>query len=90
MGDVQVASTRQVLFSLLSVLLSGQPKASDLLIFGQFIASMLPCQLQVTEKRDNENEIEEENIVLRNKCLQVCFIRLRLCVHEHLNSRFEF
>lgn len=71
MSDVQVASTRQVLFSLLSVLLSGQPKANDLLIFGQFIASMLPCQLQYTEKKGDENEIDDENIILRNRCLQV-------------------
>lgn len=37
-----VAGTREILFSLLSILLGGQPRHGDLLLFGQYIAAKLP------------------------------------------------
>lgn len=73
--DVKHPATRQVLFSLLSVLLSGQPRQNDLLLFGQFIASTLPQSSTPSEKilelreAESEKEGEGENVLLRNRCL---------------------
>ncbi|CAH1111054.1 unnamed protein product [Psylliodes chrysocephalus] len=73
--DVRHPATRQVLFSLLSVLLSSQPRQNDLLLFGQFIASTLPSSGDELEKNielregDTEREGEGEHILLRNRCL---------------------
>lgn len=73
--DVKHPATRQVLFSLLSILLSGQPRQNDLLLFGQFIASTLPPSSTSSEKNlelrdaESEKEGEGENILLRNRCL---------------------
>ncbi|KAJ8919114.1 hypothetical protein NQ315_012099 [Exocentrus adspersus] len=73
--DVKHAATRQVLFSLLSVLLNGQPRQNDLLLFGQFIATTLPQSSSVSEKKielrdmESEKEGEAEMIMLRNRCL---------------------
>nr|XP_008195320.1 PREDICTED: WD repeat and FYVE domain-containing protein 3 isoform X2 [Tribolium castaneum] len=73
--EVTHNATRQVLFSLLSVLLGGQPRQPDLLLFGQFIAATLPQSSNVNEKplvlreSDSEKEGEGENILLRNRCL---------------------
>lgn len=75
--DVRQLTTRQVLFSLLSVLLSGQPRQNDLLLFGQFIASTLPSSSSPSEKSlvlregDGETEGEGEMILLRNRCLSL-------------------
>ncbi|XP_018577977.1 WD repeat and FYVE domain-containing protein 3 [Anoplophora glabripennis] len=73
--DVKHPATRQVLFSLLGILLSGQPRQNDLLLFGQFIASTLPQSSTPSEKilelreTESEKEGEGENILLRNRCL---------------------
>lgn len=75
--EVRHPATRQVLFSLLSVLLGGQPRQNDLLIFGQFMVSTLPIASNINEKTlnlregDSEKEGEGENILLRNRCLQL-------------------
>lgn len=75
--DVRHAPTRQVLLSLLSTLLSGQPRQSDLLWFGQFIAATLPISSIPSEKSlnlcegDVEKEGEGEHILLRNRCLSL-------------------
>ncbi|XP_019753468.2 WD repeat and FYVE domain-containing protein 3 isoform X1 [Dendroctonus ponderosae] len=71
--DVKHAATRQVLFSLLSTLLGSQPRPNDLLLFGQFISSTLPRIAAQNEKNISlkEGEPECENILLRNRCLNV-------------------
>ncbi|GLG99384.1 Neurobeachin [Gryllus bimaculatus] len=48
--DVTNGQTRQVLVSLLGVLLGGQPRHADLLRFGQFVAAMLPSIPGSSEK----------------------------------------
>ncbi|KAJ9586850.1 hypothetical protein L9F63_019532, partial [Diploptera punctata] len=50
LADVNNGPTRQVLVSLLGVLLGGQPRASDLLLFGQFVAATLPSYPNNNEK----------------------------------------
>lgn len=37
-----VNGTREILFSLLAILLGGQPRHGDLLLYGQYIAAKLP------------------------------------------------
>ncbi|KAJ2950075.1 hypothetical protein O0L34_g11414 [Tuta absoluta] len=75
-NDVKIVSTKNVLIQLLSALLGGQPRPSDLLCLGQFMAYTLPLPSQ-TEKgvnlkeSDNEKECEGEQIILRNKCFNV-------------------
>lgn len=69
--------TRQILFSLLSILLGGQPRQNDLLWFGQFIASTLPLSSVPSEKLLNlregnvQKEGDGEHILLRNRCLSL-------------------
>ncbi|KAF7272906.1 hypothetical protein GWI33_014343 [Rhynchophorus ferrugineus] len=69
--DVKNSSTKQVLFSLLTVLLGSQPRPNDLLLFGQFIASTLPHVNTINEKTITlkQGDLEAENILLRNRCL---------------------
>lgn len=75
--EIRHHGTRQVLFSLLSVLLGGQPRQADLLWFGQFIAATLPVSPLPSEKNINlcegdlEKEGEGEHILLRNRCLSL-------------------
>ncbi|CAH0406921.1 unnamed protein product [Chilo suppressalis] len=75
-NDVKVVSTKNVLIQLLAALLGGQPRPSDLLCLGQFMAYTLPLPTQ-TEKgmnlkeSDCEKECEGEQIILRNKCFNV-------------------
>lgn len=75
-NDVKVISTKNVLIQLLAALLGGQPRPSDLLCLGQFMAFTLPLPSQ-TEKGINlkeidcEKECEGEHIILRNKCFNV-------------------
>lgn len=75
-NDVKVVSTKNVLIQLLAALLGGQPRPSDLLCLGQFMAFTLPLPSQ-TEKgvnlkeSDCEKECEGEHIILRNKCFNV-------------------
>ncbi|XP_049867714.1 WD repeat and FYVE domain-containing protein 3 isoform X4 [Pectinophora gossypiella] len=75
-NDVKVVSTKNVLIQLLAALLGGQPRPSDLLCLGQFMAYTLPLPSQ-TEKgvnlkeSDCEKECEGEHIILRNKCFNV-------------------
>lgn len=45
-----VNGTREILFSLLAILLGGQPRHSDLLLYGQYIAAKLPLASSATEK----------------------------------------
>ncbi|XP_060523655.1 WD repeat and FYVE domain-containing protein 3 [Cylas formicarius] len=71
--EVKHPATRQVLFSLLTVLLGSQPRANDLLLFGQFITSTIPHLTPVNERSIilKEGDAESENILLRNKCLTI-------------------
>lgn len=75
-NDVKVVSTKNVLIQLLAALLGGQPRPSDLLCLGQFMAYTLPLPSQ-TEKglnpveSDCEKDSEGEQIILRNKCFNV-------------------
>ncbi|XP_047018830.1 WD repeat and FYVE domain-containing protein 3 isoform X2 [Helicoverpa zea] len=73
-NDVKVVSTRNVLIQLLAALLGGQPRPSDLLCLGQFMAFTLPLPSQ-TEKwinpKESDCESEGEQIILRNKCFNV-------------------
>ncbi|XP_067008592.2 WD repeat and FYVE domain-containing protein 3 [Anabrus simplex] len=48
--DITSGHTRQVLVSLLGVLLGGQPRPADLLGFGQFVAATLPTYPGASEK----------------------------------------
>lgn len=97
--DVRHNGTRQVLFSLMSVLLGGQPRQNDLLLFGQFIAALLPSSSCVDEKQlnlresDSDKEGEGENILLRNKCLSLIHSMLyasRAVVGEELAKNLGF
>jgi len=56
-GDISENSTREILFSLLSILLGGQPRLVDLLHFGQFITAKLP------NGADNEKNIDLKHLV---------------------------
>lgn len=73
--DVRHQATRQVLFSLLTILLGGQPRQVDLLWYGQFVAATLSLCTNPGEKGvdlDDENDTTATNrgqIVLRNRCL---------------------
>ncbi|CAH0558995.1 unnamed protein product [Brassicogethes aeneus] len=75
--EIRHSATRHILFSLLSVLLGGQPRQNDLLLFGQFLVSTLPAASNINEKLlnlregDSEREGEGEHILLRNRCLQL-------------------
>lgn len=73
-NDVKVVSTRNVLIQLLAALLGGQPRPSDLLCLGQFMAFTLPLPSQ-TERginpKESDGESEGEQIILRNKCFNV-------------------
>lgn len=70
-SNVKHPGTRQVAFSLLSVLLSGQPRPCDLLWFGQYIAATLPPSSSPGEKHLTlrEDVVEGETVLLRNRCL---------------------
>lgn len=73
LSDVKQNTTRQVLLALLSILLA-QPRQADLLWFGQFIVATLPVGAEkhlVLREGDNGKEGEGENILLRNRCLQL-------------------
>ncbi|CAH2247052.1 jg23900 [Pararge aegeria aegeria] len=79
-NDVKVPSTKIVLIRLLSTLLGGPPRPSDLLCLGQFLAFTLPLPSQ-SEKgmvvlEEFENECEGEHIILRNKCLSILYYLL--------------
>lgn len=41
-SDIHDANTSEILYTLLSILLGGQPRHLDLLLFGQYISSKLP------------------------------------------------
>lgn len=73
MPEIKHPTTRHVLFSLLNILLTGQPRQIDILYFGQFIASTLPIEnseknLKVSDE-ESELDNEVEIIQLRNRCL---------------------
>lgn len=48
--EIYDPGTREILFSLLTILLGGQPRHGDLLLFGQFIAAKMPQSLSDNEK----------------------------------------
>lgn len=56
-GDISENSTREILFSLLSILLGGQPRLVDLLHFGQFITAKLP------NGAENEKNVDLKHLV---------------------------
>lgn len=75
-NDVKVVSTKNVLIQLLAALLGGQPRPSDLLCLGQFMAYTLPLPSQTErgvnpKENDLDKESEGEQIILRNKCFNV-------------------
>ncbi|XP_061381193.1 WD repeat and FYVE domain-containing protein 3 isoform X2 [Danaus plexippus] len=75
-NDVKVPSTKNVLINLLAALLGGQPRPSDLLCLGQFMAYTLPLPSQSEQgvsikDGDFDKEGEGDQIILRNKCLSV-------------------
>lgn len=75
MPDIKHPTTRHIHFSLLSILLSGQPRQIDILYFGQFIASTLPVENseKMLKLKDDDSDIdsEVEVIQLRNRCLHL-------------------
>lgn len=48
--DIYDPGTREILFSLLTILLGGQPRHGDLLLFGQFIVAKVPQSSSESEK----------------------------------------
>ncbi|CAH2076588.1 unnamed protein product, partial [Iphiclides podalirius] len=75
-NDVKVVSTKNVLIQLLAALLGGQPRPSDLLCLGQFMAYTLPLPSQTEQglnlkESDCEKESEGDQVILRNKCFNV-------------------
>ncbi|XP_068150456.1 LOW QUALITY PROTEIN: WD repeat and FYVE domain-containing protein 3 [Drosophila tropicalis] len=81
---IQDHSTREILFQLLETLLGGQPRHTDLLLFGQYIASKLPKAQPpdgVVSERSvllpsmklplDDQECVAQNIYLRNRCLSL-------------------
>ncbi|XP_055847784.1 WD repeat and FYVE domain-containing protein 3 [Episyrphus balteatus] len=76
--DINDHSTREILFSLVETLLGGQPRHSDLLLFGQYIAAKLPKFDQIERsvilpsmvKKDGD-DLAAQNIYLRNRCLSL-------------------
>ncbi|XP_037812431.1 WD repeat and FYVE domain-containing protein 3 isoform X2 [Lucilia sericata] len=85
--DIQDHSTREILFNLVEALLGGQPRHTDLLLFGQYCASKLPKAEQIekslilpsmkpTPNPSNsaataEYDTTAQNIYLRNRCLSL-------------------
>lgn len=73
MPEIKHPTTRHILFSLLSILLNGQPRQIDILYFGQFIASTLPIENSEKHFKLSDEECELDNeveiIQLRNRCL---------------------
>lgn len=75
--------TREILFALLSILIGGQPRHSDLLFYGQYIVAKLPAPnaqqpaektIDLTTLAAGESTAEQQivrTIVLRNRCLQL-------------------
>lgn len=84
-SDIGESGTKEILFSLLTILLGGQPRHNDLLLFGQFIAAKIPHSINDSEKYLNlskstkiDLELEDQsennlikNILLRNRCLSL-------------------
>nr|NP_608968.2 blue cheese [Drosophila melanogaster]AAF52302.4 blue cheese [Drosophila melanogaster] len=80
--QIQDHSTREILFSLLETLLGGQPRHTDLLLFGQYVAAKLPHAHSGGLERavllpSMKNPAEDQdggvaqNIYLRNRCLSL-------------------
>lgn len=79
--NIQDHSTREILFNLLETLLGGQPRHTDLLLFGQYVAAKLPrIQDQHVERavllpsmrqQAEDQEGVAQNIYLRNRCLSM-------------------
>ncbi|VVC89841.1 unnamed protein product [Leptidea sinapis] len=75
-NDIKAGNTKNVLINLLAALLGGQPRPTDLLCLGQFMAYTLPLPSQTEQgitivENDFDKEVEAEHIILRNKCLCV-------------------
>ncbi|KAH8377111.1 hypothetical protein KR093_003521 [Drosophila rubida] len=78
---IQDHSTREILFNLLETLLGGQPRHTDLLLFGQYVAAKLPRLLDANAERAvllpsmklpaDDQEGVAQNIYLRNRCLSM-------------------
>ncbi|CAH0714498.1 unnamed protein product, partial [Brenthis ino] len=88
-NDIKVPSTKNVLIQLLANLLGGQPRPSDLLCLGQFLAYTLPLPSQSEQGVDIKDgefdkEGEGELIILRNKCL--AFMHCLLLMTRNLES----
>jgi len=80
--QIQDHSTREILFNLLETLLGGQPRHTDLLLFGQYVAAKLPLAHNGGLERavllpSMKNPAEDQdggvaqNIYLRNRCLSL-------------------
>lgn len=79
-----LGGTREILFALLAILLGGQPRHGDLLLYGQYIAAKLPAATGSPSEKcidlsaaagaagePVELQSAARNIVLRNRCLQL-------------------
>lgn len=79
--DLTDHSTREILFNLVETLLGGQPRHSDLLLFGQYISAKIPKSTMAEkasimpamkkEKPVETDDIMAQNIYLRNRCLSL-------------------
>lgn len=85
--DINENQTKEILFTLLSILLGGQPRPGDLLHFGQFITAKLPLSGENEKMFDLAHIVSNKdftliddssstsntvrNIILRNRCLSL-------------------
>lgn len=63
-GDINENATKEILFSLLSILLGGQPRLVDLLHFGQFITAKLPLGSENEKNNDFSHFLSNKDFTI--------------------------
>lgn len=63
-GEISENATREILFSLLSILLGGQPRLVDLLHFGQFITAKLPSGVENEKNYDLTHLVSNKDFTI--------------------------
>lgn len=62
--DINENATKEILFTLLSILLGGQPRPSDLLHFGQFVTAKLPLSGEIEKSIDLKHLVSNKDFTL--------------------------
>ena len=91
MVDISDFVTREILFTLLTILLGGQPRISDLLLFGQFMVSKLNSRLGESEKmielrnytKDSNTALEDADVYKQNVAVRNIVLRNRCLALLH-------